>query len=349
MTRRVIAICIEVAGPGFMEEGLAQGWMPHLAHVRDEGHWSALQSVTDISSGSIWPSFTTGLMPAGHGQFFTHMQIETGSYRIIKKYADDLPRAPFWSELQRAGKSAAIIDVPQTRPLEGFDGLHIVGWGGEYPAWPRSSEPPILMTQILQQFGQHPLAETRRIAARPDSLAACRQLKDDLLKGVRGKAGISRLALDRGPFDLFLTVFAEPHWAMHLFWDVLDPTHPSHDPERTRLYGSVFQEITTEIDKFIGEARARHPEADLVVFSLSGMGPNYSGLHLVPEILVRLGMGPTNSITGMAPSTPQGSRPHPLRRLDSVLPTGLIEAVKGLVPGRLWDRWTRRLLYGGAG
>lgn len=349
MTRRVIAICIEVLGPDRLEDWLAEGAMPNLARIRQEGCRGRLESVADISSGSIWPSFTTGLMPAGHGQFFTHMQLENGSYRVVKKYADDVPAPPFWSGLAAAGKTAAIIDVPQTRPLPGFDGVHVVGWGGEYPAWPRSSQPPALMPEILRRFGPHPLAETRRIAARPTTEAACAQLKADLLQGVRHKAAISRMVLDQGPFDLFLTVFAETHWAMHLLWDTLDPTHAQHDPERARRYASTFPEILGEIDGFIGAARNRHPEADIVVFSLSGMGPNHSGWHLLPEVLTRLGMGPevAGPVKNASPLRRWG--PHALRRLDSMVPAAWIEAVKGLVPDRLWDRWTRRLLYGGAG
>jgi predicted AlkP superfamily phosphohydrolase/phosphomutase len=173
-------------------------------------------------------------------------------------------------------------------------------------------------------------------------------LREDLLRGVRGKAGISRMMLERGPYDLFLTVFAEPHWAMHLFWDTLDPDHPKHDPQRADIYASTFTDVLAEIDQFIGDARQRHPEADLLVFSLSGMGPNYSGWHLLPEVLKRLAMGPPDSgAASMSPLRRWG--PHALRRLDSLVPTSWIERVKQAVPERLWDRATRGLLYRGAG
>lgn len=346
MSRRagaaVLAVCVEVASPDLMEDWLARGWMPNLARVRREGAWAEVESVADVSSGAVWPSFTTGLLPARHGQFFTHMQLATGSYEIVKKYADDVPGRPFWAALGEAGLSTAVIDVPQTRPQPGFRGAHVVGWGGEYPAWPRSSEPPGLMDEILERFGPHPLAETRRIAARPEGEAEYARLRADLLRGVRAKAAISRLVLGRGPHSLFLTVFAEPHWAMHLLWDTIDPGHPRHEPDRAARYAGTFREILAEIDAFIGEARALRPEADLVVFSLSGMGPNHSGCHLLPEALARLGMA--GSVGGGA-----ASRPPPLRRLEAAVPAGLLDRAKEAVPARLWDRWTRRLLYRGAG
>ncbi|MBF8298486.1 MAG: hypothetical protein HW395_1143, partial [candidate division NC10 bacterium] len=37
--------------------------------------------------------------------------------------------------------TSTIIDVAQSRPLPGFNGVHVAGWGSEFPAWKRSSEP----------------------------------------------------------------------------------------------------------------------------------------------------------------------------------------------------------------
>jgi predicted AlkP superfamily phosphohydrolase/phosphomutase len=343
--REVIAVCIEVASPEIMAGWLDAALMPNLAALRDRGAWADLASLSELSSGSLWPTFTTGVGPGRHGQFFTHMQLETGSYRVVKKYADGVPQRPFWAALADAGRSTAIVDVPQTRPLPGFSGVHVVGWGGEYPAWPQVSEPPQVMADILARFGPHPLAESRRIAARPDTAAKAQALHRDLVAGATAKADLSANVLDRGSFDLFLTVFAEPHWAMHLFWDNLDPTHPQHDPVRARQHASLFAEILGQIDRFIGAARARRPDADLVVFSLSGMGPNYSGWHLLPEVLARLGLG-------AAPAGPRKGRrqlPDLVRRMEALAPQDLLDRIKLLFPTRTWDRLARHVAFGRSG
>ena len=80
-------------------------WVKNLAALRDGGAWADLASLSELSSGSLWPTFTTGVGPGRHGQFFTHMQLETGSYRVVKKYADNVPQRPFWAELADAGRS----------------------------------------------------------------------------------------------------------------------------------------------------------------------------------------------------------------------------------------------------
>ena len=346
----VIAVCIEVASPEMLEAWLRDGWMRNLDLLRQDGVWSRLESVTELSSGSIWPTFFTGVNPARHGQFFTHMQIEPGTYEIVKKYADDVPYDPFWLELDRSGKSCCIIDVPQTRPTEHFKGIHIAGWGGEYPAWPRSSSPASLMPEIIKMFGTHPLADQYRVAFRPENEEQYRLLMNELLHGARTKADLSRWIFDQGPHDFFLSVFAEPHWAAHLLWDVLDETHPHHNEVLASKYINNFREIYGIIDRTIGKLREASPKAELLVFSLSGMGPNYSGWHILPEVLERIGMSPrverAGSFRALLPMPRWGS--WRTRAVESLVSLRFIESAKAIFPTRFWDRWTRRILHAGS-
>jgi predicted AlkP superfamily phosphohydrolase/phosphomutase len=68
------------------------------------------------------------------------------------------------------------------------------------------------------------------------------------------------------------------------------------------------------------------------------MGPNYGGWHILPEVLARIGMGPAKKPAGRW-----------VRSLERRLSLRAIETAKAVVPPRMWDRWTRRLLHAGAG
>lgn len=345
-TPPVIGLSIEVANPEIMDDWIARGWLPNLAALRGRGAWSRVRSVAELSSGSVWPSFVTGLGPAGHGQFFTHLQLETGTYRVVKKYADDVPAPPFWRALAAAGRRIALVDLPQTRPEPGFPGVHIVGWGGEYPAWPRSSWPADLMPQILRRFGPHPLADQLRLAGRPEDPAAYERLAEDLVAGAEKKAALLDWVDEHGPFDLYLGVFAETHWAMHLLWHTLDASHPEHDPVIAARFAPVFEGVCRVIDGAIGRFMSRHREARFVVFSLSGMGPNYSGWHLLPELLRRMGLGGPGTEAGR-PSQRSGAAV--LRRVERIAGLALVESAKAILPTRFWDRWSRRLFFARTG
>ena len=79
--KQILAIGLEVGTFEFIRAALDAGELPVLASLAARGGVQPMSTVTEISSGSIWPSFATGTNPLKNGQFFTHMQLESGSYR----------------------------------------------------------------------------------------------------------------------------------------------------------------------------------------------------------------------------------------------------------------------------
>jgi predicted AlkP superfamily phosphohydrolase/phosphomutase len=175
-------------------------------------------------------------------------------------------------------------------------------------------------------------------------LEACERLVADLITGAERKAALLDWVADQGPFDLFLGVFAETHWAMHLLWHTLDTEHPEYDPALATRCGPVFERICRIIDEAIGRLLRRHPEARFVVFSLSGMGPNYSGWHLLPELLRRMGLAAPGVEAGL-----ERFGAGVLGRVERIGGLALVERVKGMLPAGLWDTWSRRLLFARTG
>jgi predicted AlkP superfamily phosphohydrolase/phosphomutase len=88
-----------------------------------------------------------------------------------------------------------------------------------------------------------------------------------------------------------------------------------------------------------------------MVFSGSGLGPNYSGWHLLPAVLDKLGFGPDNGIrspsklSALLPIRRWGS--YKIRKVEDALSVGAIELLKKTVPAPIWDKTTRRILYAG--
>ncbi len=358
-SKPIIAVGIDVASPEFIEKWIREGHLPTISSLLNRGSWGRIHSVSDISSGSIWPTFFTGVSPAKHGQFFTHMQLTNGTYQIDKKYANQVKRDPFWFPLNRAGKRIAILDVPQTYPLRGLNGVQMAGWGAEYPAWKMSSWPPKLIDDIISRFGKHPLADEYRLSIKPETGREYNVLYNKLISGAEKKGAISTHLLKQQPWDFFLTIFPETHWAMHLLWQILDENHPDYNREITRTLDNAFLEIYSTIDSWISKFMQVIPEATFLVFSLSGMGPNYSGWHLLPQVLQRMGMatdvphdasyGPWsnifNNLERLMPIRRWDS--YKIRKLEDSVSLKAIQAAKQIVPKRVWDKWTRRLLYAG--
>lgn len=115
---------------------------------------------------------------------------------------------------------------------------------------------------------------------------------DRLTTGLQRKGEICRDVLGRERWDLALILFPEVHWVMHLLWQTRDRDDPDYDPEVSLPFDGVFLDLYRKMDAWIGRFRERMPGSGGLVFSGSGLGPNCSGWHLLPEVLERIGLGP---------------------------------------------------------
>jgi predicted AlkP superfamily phosphohydrolase/phosphomutase len=350
--KQVLAVGIEVGNYRLVNDWIDQGYLPVLESLSDGGSVCPMSTVTEISSGSIWPSFGTGTNPLKNGQFFTHMQLVDGSYKIDKKYASDVSIEPFWALLSREGHRVFSFDIAQTRPIEGFNGINLCAWGSEYPAWPRSSWPRPLMGELVSRYGSHPLVNSYRLSIRPETEDEYRTFYRELTTGLQRKGDICLDVLGREPWNLALVIFPEVHWAMHLLWQTYDKEHPDYDPAIRLPFDNVFLDLYRKLDAWIGRFIERMPDADVLVFSGSGLGPNYSGWHLLPEVLDKIGVGPPQAVksrnraSAMLPMQRWGA--SKIRKVEDTLSLNVIEFLKKYVPAPLWDKATRRLLHAGS-
>jgi predicted AlkP superfamily phosphohydrolase/phosphomutase len=353
MGSKIIAIALEAAEPDLIETWCNEGHLPALDALRRKGVWTRVRSSTEISSGATWPSMITGCNPAKHGIGFYHRQIKTGTYDLVKVYADGLKREPFWNEPAKAGKRIVIFDVPETFPVDGFNGIHLAGWGVEAPSWPKSSWPPELIKELSDRHGSHALESWYQV--RPNTVDEAGKFIGNLVEGAGRKGAIALDLLAREDWDLFLVSFSESHWGGHHLWHLMDENHPDHRPEEGKAVGDGILQAYRALDRAVSVLLKACPDSTVIVFSNTGMGPNYGGNHLLPEILDRLGMGAGNrdevSAGDWSKQVLPASRwgPYAVKTVENLLTPSLISAVKRWVPERSWDVWTRWFLGLGSG
>jgi len=340
--RQVLAIGLEATEPSLIERWTREGHLPTFRALMRRGVWRRLLSDTEISSGATWASLNTGTNPGKHGMGFYHRQLRCGTYQLRKKYANEIGRESFWVQLSDAGKRVAVLDVPDTFVLEDLNGVQLVGWGGEGLNAPHSSWPQPLFRQLTARFGRHPL--DRWYQARPKTSEGWLSLRDKLLAGTRTRTAIAHDVHRQEPWDLFLVGFAEPHWVGHFFWHLMDPRHPDYDERLARSCGDAILRLYQELDRAVAMLIQGAPQATVLVFSNTGMGPNFSGLHLVPDILQRLGMAPqpSHGTSRLLPAQRWG--PYAIKRIAGTVTPKAIERMKKVLPERLWDSWTRWVL-----
>jgi hypothetical protein len=227
-----------------------------------------------------WPRFLTGVPPERTG-YFTPIAFDPASYSVreIGAYAFD-EHPPFYARC--AGLRAIVFDVPQAPVLPGAPAVQIRGWGAHSAMTPSDSQPAALLPELVRRFGEHPAFD--RDHAEPWDGERLAWLRGAMLEGVRRRAAIARELVATGPFDLFVTVFCEPHVAGHSMWHLAQPAQPGGDP---------LLELLEAIDAAIGAILAAAPrEATVALFSPHGMQANSMDLPamvFLPELLYRMG------------------------------------------------------------
>ncbi len=336
-----MVIGLDAADPDLVRRWIQAGQLPHLEALAARGKFGRLSSPAWMSTGPVWPSFFAGTSPARHGRFFFR-QLENGTYRIVKKRADEIEATPFWEQIEKTGKRVAVLDVPKTYPRRDCHVIQLVGWGVHSAAWETASHPQHLLAEVHQLFGSHPVQNCDDV-----NMTAAKHYESfvaDLISGISQKCELALWLYKREEWDLFVNVFSEAHCAGHMLWHVHDTGHPEHDNVLRQRLGDPLLRIYQQLDDAIGKLMAAAKNTNLIVFSPHGMGANYGGSHLLPAVLERLGMGSSPELGAGRLLRHKSRTVRRIRALPDRVPIGLQKILRSFVPRRLWDTATTRLL-----
>ena len=285
---RVVVIGLDAANPRLVRQWMADGTLPALRALMQRGVTGDTTGVAGFFIGSTWPSFYTGVSPAGHGVHYL-VQLDPGTYKYRRMASGSfVTRDPFWTALGRAGLRTAILDVPLTKLAPPVHGMQIVEWGSHDAAFGFGASPPEVAAEVMSRFGAHPLIGPCDATRRTGEDYA--RFVDTLVEGVRRKTQLTRHYLAQGGWDFFMQVFTEAHCAGHQCWHLHDASHPAHDPAVAARIGDPLRRVYHALDAAIGEIVAMAGDALVVVVVPHGMSHWYGAQFLFEEILVRLGV-----------------------------------------------------------
>ena len=148
--RQCVILGLDGMDPRLAEKMLAEGKLPNLAKLKEQGCFKRLQTTTPSMSPVAWSSFQTGVNPGKHNifDFLTRDKktyapklssvdirpparaIQIGKFRLPVSRPDvRLLRKglPFWVTLGRQGIFSSVLRVPITFPPEKFHGVQLSG------------------------------------------------------------------------------------------------------------------------------------------------------------------------------------------------------------------------------
>ena len=150
MIKRAVILGFDGMDPELTERFIAEGRLPNLAKLREQGTFRKLRTTYPAISPVAWSTFMTGVNPGKHN-IYDFLARDVNSYLPflssaeikgpkrswkIGKYTIPLGKAqikgmrkgtPFWHWLGKAGIFSSIIRVPVTFPPEKFSGVLLSG------------------------------------------------------------------------------------------------------------------------------------------------------------------------------------------------------------------------------
>lgn len=283
---KVACITLDAAEQSLLHQWVSQGLLPHFGKILKESVSSATRNPEIIYSGTLWPSFNTGLWPGRHDNYY-YLQPESRGYGLRLFLPEHLSVDSVWNSIARAGHRVALIDVPKAQLVHSSHTLQVSFWGEHEVRHPLTCWPPHLKEEVRQIAGRDPVGVCDLFRQRPQEL---RRLKDGLIERATRRADLALAVLAQGSWDLFALNFSEAHCAGHHLWAARDPTHPQHQTAFRALLGKdPLLEVYQAIDRSLGRiVDALGHDTFLLVLATHGMGPRYDATATLDAVLRRL-------------------------------------------------------------
>lgn len=332
-TPPVVLIGLDAAEIDVVDRLVADGRMPNLARLRQQGRWGRLQSEPPHFLSLVWSTFFCGTRLGEQGWYFNKIW---NPDRQRLQYVDPawLPVQPFWLSLDPSYR-LAILDLPYATGLPTRPNMTTLNGWQCHDDFGHNALPPELWAQLSARHGKPSMAAE---VFGPQNVATLLAQRQEVLEGNRQFADICRDLLTRDRFDLFLAVFGLVHRGSHYLWDLSQIEREDGDRATRALLEESLDDSYASADEALGRVLdAAPPQARIVVFALHGMGPNDGWYEFLPRILERIHRG-----GGGAPD-----RPGLLFRLRQALPWTLARQVTRRIP-TAWNKalvslWSRRM------
>lgn len=340
--RRVLLIGLDSADADLIEQWMADGSMPHFAALRRQGLFGRLGTTAEVMHVSAWPTMYTGATPGHHGMYHAY-QIRAGEQVIHRTEPGRIGLPPFWKLLDDAGRKCIILDAFMNYPIKGFKGIEIL----EYGTWTwfgePGSSPPGMLKDIRRRFGPYPAPEHSNLVRVPDDAIGFR---DQLVAGTEVKSKVIQSLMKEHDWDLLFATFGEPHGAGHYLWHLSDRDYPTHPASGPLSDLHPMRDVYVALDAAIGAiAAAADDRTTILITSGDGMGPNYSGCHLMPEMLHRMGHFHAGGVGGDGGTKAQ--KKGMLAALRQAVPLGFRQSVTRCLPRSMRYRLSMKWVNSG--
>ncbi len=258
MAKRVLIIGWDGVDWKVLQPMLDAGELPNLSKLIDKGVHGDCLSTVPSHSWCAWPSFMTGLNPAGHAVFDILEHKPGASKRLPITYRSIKARTIF-DDFTDAGKTTLALNIPLTFPTPKIKGKVIAG--GVLPA-SRSYTYPAELQQELDAKAPFPVngMSWTTYRHRPEAfLEECEAITAKRQKSFE-------YLLDSTEWDFGVLVYVSTDRIQHCLMEYIHPEHPKYNEVKDGPVAKQVRGIYQQLDEGLARLLERTDDDDLVVF-----------------------------------------------------------------------------------
>jgi predicted AlkP superfamily phosphohydrolase/phosphomutase len=284
---KVVIIGLDAATWTLIRPWMAEGSMPNLARLMNDGVSGVFRSILPPITPPAWTSFMTGKNPGKHGVF--HF-IETAADSYAMNYANGgSRRSPtVWKTLNDAGLSVGTMNIPFTYPPEALDGFQISGLDT-----PSANSPFVYPASLKRKLVDHlgKINHDLRFLGNMSTDHRRAQVLAEMEKIDQQWAAVALYLLEHHPQDVMMFVFMSIDTVQHYFWQYMDRSHFLYDPKAEIRFGNAVRQVYERLDAVTGRIIEKLPK-DTTVFVVSdhGGGPVVDRTVFLNRYLHHLGL-----------------------------------------------------------
>ncbi len=218
----------------------AQGVMPVMAKLLEDGYACKMDSSMPPVSSVAWTSFMTGTNPGKHN-IFGFMDRRRESYGIYFPNATQIKSPALWDILSDAGRKTVAVNIPQTYPARETNGVIISGFVAldlEKAVYPHK------LVEALRKMDYRIDVDYQNADERKE------EFFKDLFYTLKKRRDTFLYLLEKIPWNLFIGVFTGTDRLQHYFWDDYENTDsPWHQAvlDYYRAIDTVIGEMTEKM------------------------------------------------------------------------------------------------------
>ncbi|MHC4474162.1 MAG: alkaline phosphatase family protein [Planctomycetota bacterium] len=263
---RVFVLGLDGATFDLIDPWIAEGELPNIGRVMEEGSHGALTSTIPAHSAPSWSSFITGKNPGKH-RIFDFSEHVDGSYEVKFVNASHRHGMSVWAIASSYSKRVAVVNVPMTYPPEKVNGLMISGM--DAPGLDSNFTYPFTLFDELREIvGAYSLEAGLWSYIKKGEIDLAIKKQHETIDR---RFEVTKYLMNKYPWDLFVSVFTATDRVQHAFWKYMDPKHPQFKREESEKYGNAILDVYRKMDHIVGYL-VENLGDDTVLFMMSDHG-----------------------------------------------------------------------------